>query len=169
MLQKLGVVIVKCLKHSADSRKRAVWMMRPRSGKPKLSALQDRMLVRLSVRNRRLTSTQLKREWEEITIVSTSARTVRRRLDDTGMYGNVTRKKPPLTEQNDTGILPKLEKDWTISDFYKVIWSNDESKFHLFGSDGRVYERRRVGDDFLPEYGDQTVKFGGGNVIMYNM
>ena len=38
------------------------------------------MLVRLSVRNQRLTSTQLKREWEEITTVSTSARTVRRRL-----------------------------------------------------------------------------------------
>ena len=62
-----------------------MWMMRPRSGKPKLSAAQDRMLVKLSVRNRRLTSTQLKREWEEITIVSTSARTVRR-LKCMGMW-----------------------------------------------------------------------------------
>ena len=67
--------------------------MRPRSGKPKLSAPRDRMLVRLSVRDQRLTGTQLKREWEEITTVSTSARTVRRRLDDTGMYGKVARKK----------------------------------------------------------------------------
>ena len=75
-----------------------MWMMRPHSGKPKLSVPQDRMLVRLSVRNRRLTSTQLKREWEEIIAVSTSARTVRRRLDDTGMYGKVAIKKPLLTE-----------------------------------------------------------------------
>ena len=104
-----------------------MWMMRPRSGKPKLSAPQNRMLVRVSLRNRRLTSTQLKREWEEITTVSTSARTVRRRLDDAGMYGKVAIKKPLLT-----GILPKLEKDWTISDFYKVILSDDESKFNLF-------------------------------------
>ena len=64
LLQESGVVIVQCLRHSADSRKRAVWMMRPRSGKPKLSAPQDRIMVRLSVRNQRLTSTQLKREWE---------------------------------------------------------------------------------------------------------
>ena len=100
MLQELGVVIVQCLTHSAYSRKRALWMMRPRSGKPKLSAPQGRMLVRLSVRNRRLTSTQLKREWEEITTVSTSARTVRRRLDNAGMYGKVAIKKPLLTEQH---------------------------------------------------------------------
>ena len=49
-----------------------------------------------------------------------------------------------------------------ISDFYKVIWSDDESKFNLFGSDGRVYVRRRVGEDFLPECVERTVKFGGG-------
>ena len=67
---------------------------------------------------------------------------------------------------NSTGILPKLGKNWTISDFYKVIWS-DEFKFNLFGSDGRVYVKRRLGEDFLPERGDQTVKFGGSNVIMW--
>ena len=57
------------------------------------------MLVRLSVRNQRLTSTQLKMELEEITTVSTSVRTVRRRLDDAGMDGRVARKKPQLTER----------------------------------------------------------------------
>ena len=62
--------------------------------------------------------------------------------------------------------MPKLEKGWTISDFYKVIW-NDESKLNLFGSDGRAYVRRRVDEDFLPECVGQTVKFGGGNVIMW--
>ena len=53
------------------------------------------MLVRLSLKNQRLTSTQLKIEWEA---VSTSARTVKRRLDDAGMYERVARKKPLLTE-----------------------------------------------------------------------
>ena len=53
--------------------------------------------MRLSVRNKRLTSTQLKMELEEI---STSARTVRRRLDDAGMYGKMARKKPLLTERH---------------------------------------------------------------------
>ena len=125
-----------------------MWMIRPRSGKPKLSAPQDRMLVRLSVRNWRLTSTKLKREWEEITTVSTSARTVRRGLDD-----NVWESGQKKATVNRTA-----RKDWTISDFYKVIWS-DESKFNLFGSDWRAYVRRRVGEDFLPECVDLTVKF----------
>ena len=73
---------------------------RPHSDIPRLSTpLDDRMLVRLSVRNQRLTSTQLKMEWEEITAVKTCARTVRRRLDDAGMYGRLARKKPLLTER----------------------------------------------------------------------
>ena len=37
----------------------------------------------------------------------------------------------------------------------------------MFGSDGRVYLRKKVGEDFLPECGDRTVKFEGGNVIMW--
>ena len=47
-----------------------------------------------------------------------------------------------------------------------MIWS-DESKFNLFGSDGRAHVRRRVCEDFLPECVDRTVKFGSGNVIMW--
>ena len=47
-----------------------------------------------------------------------------------------------------------------------VIWS-DKSKFNLFGSDGRVYIRRRIGEDFHPDCIQQTVKFGGGNVMMW--
>ena len=39
-------------------------------------------------------------------------------------------------------------KDWRMDDWHKVVWS-DESKFNVFGSDGRVYIRRRVGEDYL--------------------
>ena len=65
---------------------------RPRSGCPRLSssARENRELVR--IRDRRLTSTQLKREWSETSQVSSSSRTVRRRLDDAGLYGRVARK-----------------------------------------------------------------------------
>ena len=83
-------------------------------------------------------------------------------LDDAGMYGRVARKKP---EQNITLNWAKERKDWIISNWYKVIWS-DESKFNLFASDRRFYVRR-VGEDFISECVDQTVKFGGGNVIMW--
>ena len=46
-----------------------------------------------------------------------------------------------------------------MADWNKVIWS-DESKFDLFGSDGRYYMRRRVGEEYLAECVQQTVKFG---------
>lgn len=126
---------------------------RLRTGRPRISsAREDRELVRLSLKNRRLTSTQLKREWGESSKVACSSRTVRRRLDDAGLYGRVARKKPLLTERHKAIRLKwaKDHKDWIVDDWEKVIWS-DESKFNLFGSDGRTYIRRRVGEDFLSE------------------
>ena len=52
-----------------------------------------------------------------------------------------------------------------MDQWYKVVWS-DEYKFNLFGSDGRVYIRRRAGEDYLPECVQSTVKFGGGSVMV---
>ena len=57
-------------------------------------------LAQISIHNRRLTSTHLKREWQDTSGVVCSARTVRRRLDEAGLYGRVARKKPLLTEQH---------------------------------------------------------------------
>jgi hypothetical protein len=44
-----------------------------------------------------------------------------------------------------------------------VIWS-DESKFNLFGSDGKVTVWRTTKEEFNPECAVPTVKHGGGNV-----
>ena len=53
-----------------------------------------------------------------------------------------------------------------MTDWHKIIWS-DESKFNLFGSDGRIYVRRRVGEEYLPQCVQQMVKFGGGSVMVW--
>ena len=90
---------------------------RPHSGRPRLSsARENRELVRISLRDRRLTSTQLKREWSETSQVSSSSRTVRRRLDDTGLYGRVARKKPLLTDRHKLIRLnwAKEHKNWSV-------------------------------------------------------
>ena len=50
--------------------------------------------------NRRLTSTHLKREWQDTSGVVSSARTVRKRLDEAGLYGGVARLTPLLTERH---------------------------------------------------------------------
>ena len=55
-----------------------------------------------------------------------------------------------------------------MADWNKVIWS-DESKSNLFGSDGRIYVRRRVGEEYLAECVQQTVKFAGGLVMVWGV
>ena len=92
---------------------------------------------------------------------------MRRRLDKAGLYGRVARKKPLVTDRHKKVRLAwaKERKNWTTEDWNRVVWS-DESKFDLFGSDGRVYIRRRKGEEFLPQCVHQTVKFGGGSVMM---
>ena len=65
-----------------------------------LSSREDRALARISIQNMRLTSTHLKREWQDTSGVVSSVRTVRRRLDEAGLYGRMARKKPSLTEQH---------------------------------------------------------------------
>ena len=74
---------------------------RKRSSRPQISSsMEDRALARISIQNRRLTNTHLKREWQDTSGVVSAATTIKRRLDEAGLYGRVARKKPLLTEQH---------------------------------------------------------------------
>jgi hypothetical protein len=56
--------------------------------------------------------------------------------------------------------------DWTVDDWKKVLWS-DESKFNMVSSDGKGYVRRPINKRFDPKYTKGTVKFGGGNIMVW--
>ena len=75
----------------------------------------------------------------------------------------VARKKPKLTRLHKQLCmeLAREHQDWP-----SVVIFTDESRFILFRNDGRTYVRRRVGEVFLPECIAQTVKFGGGGVMV---
>ena len=63
---------------------------RKRSGRPRISTPRDdHALQRICLYNRRFTSSHLKREWVQSSGVTSSARTVRRRLDDVDLFGHV--------------------------------------------------------------------------------
>ena len=47
--------------------------------------------------------------------------------------------------------------------------SVDESKFNLFGSDGKHYVRRQTGERLNPKCVKKSVKFGGGRVMVWGM
>lgn len=125
----------------------------------KTTAGDDRVLRRLSMTNRRLTSTALRSEWVTHTRVEVSARTVRRRLFNMGLKAYRPRKKPLLTVAMRKNRLAwsKEHAVWTLDDWKKVIFS-DESKFNIHGSDGIKYVRRMPHEAYSPQCLDLTVK-----------
>ena len=56
--------------------------------------------------------------------------------------------------------------EWTQDQWDRISFS-DESKFNLYGSDGRRYCRRDVGEEYLPQNVDERVKHGGGSVMVW--
>ncbi|GET03339.1 IS630 family transposase [Rhizophagus clarus] len=109
-----------------------------RSGQPrKLNERNERTIIR-----RLMTNESLKRN---------------------GLSARVKRKKPLLSKKHRENRLKfaKRFKDWTVSDWNRVVWS-DESKFQIFGSDGREYCWKRQGETLKDAHIKPTVKFGGG-------
>ena len=95
--------------------------------------------------------------------------TVCNALKSTGMISVAKQRKPLLVARHRKARLEFAERhlEWTVEDWKKVLWS-DETKINRFGSDGRDQvwidkENRRD-----PRRIKQTVKFGGGNLMMWS-
>ena len=99
---------------------------------------------------------------------SISARTMRRYLCEIGLHGRVRRHKPYLSRLNykQRRVWGKGVAKWTQEQWDLVIFS-DESKYNLFGSDGRQWCRRRVGEENLDRNVIKDVKHGGGNLMVW--
>jgi hypothetical protein len=126
------------------------------------------MIHRLSEANRHMTAVDVLNEISNQTNVNIGVHTVRRRLNEFGLMGRVARKKPLISKKNKkerfTFAIEHL--NWTQEQWSKVAFS-DESKFNRFGSDGKSYVRRRIGEEFDPKCVKSTVKGGGGSVMVW--
>jgi hypothetical protein len=94
--------------------------------------------------------------------------TVARRLQEIGLNARVARKKPFLKPIHIRRRL-QFARDHVDKplDFWKrVIWS-DESKFNLFGSDGRHLVWRKADEEFRFACTRPMVKHGGGSVMVW--
>ena len=94
--------------------------------------------------------------------------TVHRCLKESGMKAIVKKKWPLLSAKHRKACLDFaiVHKDWTIEDWKKVIWS-DETKINRLGSDGRKYTWKEKGEGLSDRLVEGTIKFGGGNLMMW--
>jgi hypothetical protein len=100
--------------------------------------------------------------------VTVGRMTVSRTLHEAGL-GSVEKKpKPKLTKKNiqERKEFAKRYGEWTLDDWRRVLWS-DETKICRFNEGGRQWAWKRDTDPLLARHVKQTVKFGGGGLIIW--
>ena len=140
-----------------------------RCGRPPALTKEDEQFIKVcSLRDRRRTV----RELCEVLNVSRKKRvgltTVRNAFKKCGLVGRVACRKPLLRPNNIKKRLALTRKHvhWTLEDWKKVLFT-DESKFELFGSNRRIYVRRRKHERYLAACLVPTVKHGGGSIMVW--
>lgn len=121
----------------------------PRSGRPRATTKDTNASIVASATESPFTTPRIIRS--ELG-VEASARTVRRRLDEAGLFGRVARIEYPFT---DAHIAARLEfarthQDWTADQWARVLFG-DESYICL-GAQGRVYVQRPQDAAYLSDY-----------------
>jgi hypothetical protein len=97
-----------------------------------------------------------------------SASTLHRMFLRKGMKGRIHWKNPWLSKIHVQQQFQwaKLLLNQSIC-FWKCVWFTDESKFNLFGSDGKQYCRRRDEEAMVDRNLWKTIKHGGRSVMVW--
>ena len=133
----------------------------------KLNEYDEHNIIRSIMTRECSNAVQIQKSLKVNDNIEVSSSTVRRALKRNGLAARVKCKKPLLSKKHREKRLnfAKRYKNWTVSDWNKVVWS-DESKFQIFGSDGRQYCWKRPKDPLQDAHVKPTVKFGGGSIFV---
>ena len=125
----------------------------------------DRIIQRKVKVDRRKSASSVKIDIESELGITISEQTVRRRLHEIGLKGRVTPKKPYVNKVNLGKRLEyaKTYREKPLGYWNNVLWT-DESKFNLFGSDGKVMVWQTPKEELETKCTVPTLKYGGGNV-----
>lgn len=140
----------------------------PKSGRPRLFTGRDeRNIIRMISSGECSTAVDVQKSLKSNGKIAVSENTVRRVLYRNGLSSRVKRKKPYLKKKHHQTRLKfaKRYKDWGVEEWSKIIWS-DESKFMIFGSDGRKYCWKKSEEPLTDRHVVPTVKFGGGCIMV---
>lgn len=141
------------------------YYIKPKTGRPpKILDAETRIGARMLASGEARDAADLRRK--QFPHVDTS--TVRRHLRKHGLEAYVRRRKPFLNAKAKENRRKWANNflSWSDEDWSNVIFS-DESKFNLFGSDGRQWCWRRAGHDYDDVYVQKKVKHGGGNIMVW--
>ncbi len=142
---------------------------RPRHAQPKkLSARAQRHIQRLCLVNIRMSAASIVAEVEGVRSQPVSAQTIRRTLHQIGLHGCRPRRKPLLKMMHKKACKQFAEDKQTKDVDYcnHGLWS-DETKIHLFGSDGAKRVWRKSGEKYKDKCVFPTVKHGGRSVMVW--
>lgn len=133
-----------------------------------LTVRESREIVRQAAKNPKLSAPQLAEHIASYSGKTVTAQTVRNRLHEAGYKGRAIRKKPFINEKNRKKRLDFAREhvNKPVS-FWKNVLFSDESKYNVFGSDGRRYVWRQKGKALEAKNMQATVKHGGGNVMVW--
>lgn len=114
-------------------------------------AVDKRFLVRELKKNPRVSAPQLQVELQNRGVCA-SASTVRNACRGKGFHGRIARRKFFVSERNRKAWLAFAKKYQNeSSEFWKKIIYSDESKFNLFGSDGKWMVWRKRNTELHPK------------------
>lgn len=141
----------------------------PRSGRPKmLSTREERKILQENRNNPHLSAPKINNILRTSYNTIVSDETVRRVLRDNDIHGRVARKKPYISPTN---VLKRLTFANTYKmkdfDFWEKVIFSDESKYNIFGSDGRQMVWRKPCKALDLKNIKPTVKHGGASVMVW--
>lgn len=138
-------------------------------GRPsKLSPTDTRSIVTQITTGKASNAVEATKHINSIISNPVSSQTVRRVLKKNSFKAVTKKKKPLLTAVHRKKRLAFAEKykEWTVEDWKRVIWS-DETKINRIGSDGKQWVWKQAGEGLIRREIQQTVKFGGGNIMVW--
>lgn len=93
---------------------------------------------------------------------------MRESLKRQGLQGRVACRKPLLSAANIKKRLAfaNTYKHWTSDDWAQVLFT-DETKLELFGTNRRLFVRRRANERYRNDCLIPTIKHGGGSIMVW--
>jgi len=142
---------------------------RKRTGRPqKLKSHQKRAILRQVVMEPKISAPKLAGMIDTDYNIRVVPQTIRNVIRNAGYKGCVARKKPFISKINKKKRLDFAKSHINkVNDFWKSVLFSDESKFNIFGSDGRVMVWRKPNKQMDCKNLCPTVKHGGGNELVW--